>query len=100
MIVLELLEGDVALERANILHIHHRPLGVFLAALGVIVGILPVELGVVDVCLLDHLDKPDYPRHFGVAVIEECLLSNLKAIRWLPIDSQPTFIALMWFLAL
>ena len=77
MIVLQLLEGDVALERANILHIHHRPLGVFLAALGVIVRVLLVKLSVVDISFLHHFYKTNYSRHLRVAVVEKGLLTNL-----------------------
>ena len=77
MIVLELLEGDVPLERANILHIHHRPLGILLAALRVVVRVLLVELGVVDVGFLHHFHNSNYPRHLRVAVVEERLLTSL-----------------------
>ena len=77
MIVLQLLEGNVALERANILHIHHRPLGVLLAALWVVVGVLLVELGVVDVGFFHHFYNTNYPGHLRVAVIEESLLADL-----------------------
>ena len=102
MIVLELLEGDVPLERANILHIHHRPLGILLAALRVVVGVLLVELGVVDVGFLHHFHNSNYPRHLRVAVVEERLLTSLRRrMRILQnILLKPTFIALMWFLAL
>ena len=77
MIVLELLEGDVPLERANILHIHHRPLGILLAALWVVVRVLLVELGVVDIGFLHHFHNSNYPRHLRVAVVEERLLTSL-----------------------
>ena len=77
MIVLQLLEWNVALERTNILHVHHRPLWVLLAALWIIVGVLLVKLGVVNIGLFNHFHKSNYSRHFGVAVIEESLLTNL-----------------------
>ena len=103
MIVLQLLEGDVPLERANILHVHHRPLGILLAALGVVVRVLLVELGVVNVGFFYHLHNTNYPRHLRVAVVEESLLANLCRrikMRILQNIFLPTFIALMWFLAL
>ena len=77
MIVLELLEWDVALERANILHVHHRPLWVLLAALGIIVGVLLVKLGVVNISLFHHFHKSNYSGHLRVAVVEESLLTDL-----------------------
>ena len=77
MIVLQLLERNVPLERANILHVHHRPLGILLAALRVVVRILLVELGVVDVSFFHHFHNSNYPRHLCVAVVEESLLTSL-----------------------
>ena len=80
MIVLKLLEGDVSLERTNILHVHHRPLGIVLAALWIIVRVLLVKLGVVDIGLRHHFNKSNYSRHLGIAVVEESLLTNLCSI--------------------
>ena len=77
MIVLQLLEWDVSLERANILHIHHRPLWVLLAALWVIVGVRLVKLSVVNISLFHHFHKSNYSGHLRVAVVEESLLTDL-----------------------
>ena len=80
MIVLEFLEWDVALERTNILHVHHRPLWVLLTALWIIVGVLLVKLGVVNISLFNHFHKSNYSRHLCIAVVEESLLTNLCSI--------------------
>merc|ERR1719397_964225 len=89
MIVLEFLEWDVALERTNILHVHHRPLGVLLAALWIIVGVLLVKLGVVNISFFNHFHKSNYSRHLGIAVVEESLLTNFHRPHVVPSTVVP-----------